>query len=472
MRARRAPLASTHDHPHIPEPPMTAHGYPESHVLYRKLGRRYPRIVHAKGCYLYDSAGKRYLDGCGGAYVVNVGHGVSEIADAIGCQAATVAYVNGTVFTNDAVEELAAELAPLCPGDLDLVFPLTSGSEAVEAALKIARQHWIEGGQAEKQKVLAFAPSYQGNTLLAMSASSRESYRSSFRPWLVPVAHAPAPYAYRCECRGQPPPCAACSGDAVEATILREGPETVAALIAEPVGGSATGASVPAPGYWRRIREICDRYEVLWVADEVLTGAGRTGTWSALEPYGVSPDLLILGKGIAGGYAPLSAVVAPRRLIDRLAKHSGVVLHAQTFSHHATLCAAGVATIRYLRKHQLVERCRVMGQVLHESLGQLRSSSLVGDIRGRGLLAGIEFVADRETRRPFPRAARVAETFADAALELGLVVWPNSGHLSDGTGDLALLAPPFIISHEQIEEMIALLQQALERTAARIGAQR
>jgi hypothetical protein len=451
---------------------MTALGYPESHVLYRKLDRRYPRIVRAEGCYLYDSAGKRYLDGCGGAYVVNVGHGVSEIADAIGCQAATVAYVNGTVFTNDAVEELAAELAPLCPGDLDLVFPLTSGSEAVEAALKIARQYWIEGGQTEKQKVIAFAPSYHGNTLLAMSASSRESYRSSFRPWLVPVAHAPAPYAYRCECRGQPPLCAACSGDSLEATILREGPETIAALIAEPVGGSATGASVPAPGYWRRVRQICNRYDVLWVADEVLTGAGRTGTWSALEPYGVHPDLLILGKGIAGGYAPLSAVVAPRRLIDCLAKHSGVVLHAQTFSHHATLCAAGVATIRYLRKHQLVERCRVIGKVLHESLGQLRSSSLVGDIRGRGLLAGIEFVADRETRRPFPRAARVAETFADVALEQGLVVWPNSGHLSDSTGDLGLLAPPFIISQEQIEEMIALLQQVLERTAARIGAQR
>lgn len=448
---------------------MTDHSHPESHVFYRKLGRQYPRIVRAEGCYLYDAEGKRYLDGSGGAYVVNVGHGVSEIADALACQAATVAYVNGTVFTNDAVEELAGEIARLSPGDLELVYPLASGSEAVEAALKLARQYWVEADRPDKRKVLAFAPSYHGNTLLAMSASSREPYLSYFRPWLVPIVRVPAPYPYRCECRGAPPLCPACNGDAVEATILREGPETIAALIGEPVGGSATGASVPEAAYWRRVREICDRHDVLWVADEVLTGAGRTGTWSALEPYGAVPDLLILGKGIAGGYAPLSTVVAPRRLVDRLARGSGLVLHAQTFSHHATLCAAGVATIKYLRRHRLIERCAAMGQVLHQRLQELRSSPIVGDVRGRGLLAGIEFVADKERRRPFPAAARVAETVAANALALGLLLWPNSGHLGDGTGDLALLAPPFIITEEQIAEMTALLAQAIARTADKVG---
>jgi adenosylmethionine-8-amino-7-oxononanoate aminotransferase len=338
----------------------------------------------------------------------------------------------------------------------------------VEAALKLARQYWIERGRSGKEKVIALAPSYHGNTLLAMSASSREPYRTYFRSWLAPVVHAPAPYSYRCDCRGQAPLCPTCSGDAIESVILQEGSATIAALIAEPVGGSSTGASAPAEGYWRRVREICDRHEVLWIADEVLTGAGRTGTWSALEPYGAVPDLLILGKGIAGGYTPLSALVAPRRLVDTVAKGSGAVLHAQTFSHHATLCAAGVATIKYLRRHRLIERARDMGPLLHQQLAGLRSSPMVGDVRGRGLLAGVEFVADKDTRQPFPASARVAEKVAASALELGLVVWPNAGHLSDGTGDIVLLAPPFIVTEEQIHEISLLLGQAITRTAEQL----
>jgi adenosylmethionine-8-amino-7-oxononanoate aminotransferase len=445
---------------------MTDHPQTPSHVFYRKLGRRYPRIVRAEGCYLWDAAGKRYLDGSGGAYVVNLGHGVSEIADALACQAATVAYVNGTMFTTDPVEEFAAEIAHLSPGNLEMVFPLGSGSEAVEAGLKIARQYWLESGRSSKHKVLALNPSYHGNTLLAMSASTREPYRARFSSWLVHTLHVPAPYSYHCECQGREPLCSACSGDAIEAAVLQEGPERIAALIGEPVGGSATGATVPPSGYWKRVREICDRYDILWVADEVLTGAGRTGTWSALEPYGAVPDIMILGKGIASGYVPLSAVVVSRHLVDRLAEGSGGVLHAQTFSHHATLCAAGLATVRYLRRHRLIERCAEMGQILHQRLEELRSFPLIGDVRGRGLLAGIEFVADKEQHRPFPARAKVAEQFAAHALELGLVLWPNSGQLSDGSGDLAMLAPPFVITEDQIDELIALLRQALERTAA------
>jgi adenosylmethionine-8-amino-7-oxononanoate aminotransferase len=220
------------------------------------------------------------------------------------------------------------------------------------------------------------------------------------------------------------------------------------------------------------VRAICDRHEVLLVADEVLTGAGRTGTWSALEPYGVAPDIMILGKGIAGGYAPLSAVVAPRRIVDVLARGSGSFLHAQTFSHHPTLCAAGVATIRYLRKHHLIERCNKMGRVLHQQLQRLKRFSCVGDVRGRGLLAGIEFVREPSTREPFPSAMKVADTFARTALELGVVVWPNAGQLEDGTGDLVMLAPPFVITEEQIEAMVSILEQTAERTLERFEAAR
>lgn len=418
---------------------------------------------------MYDEDGHRYLDGSGGAYVVNLGHGVSEIADALACQARTLAYVTGTAFTHDAVEELAAELARVNPGDLDLVYPLGSGSEAVEAALKLTRQYWVESGRSEKHRVVALTPSYHGNTLLALSVSSRESYRGAFREWLVDVVRAPAAYPYHCECNGRAPFCPACNGDAIEAAIQAAGPETIAALIGEPVGGSSTGASVPQPEYWRRVRAICDRYQILLVADEVLTGAGRTGSWSALEPYEVVPDVLVLGKGLAGGYVPLSAVVAPRRLVDALARGSGSFFHAQTFSHHATLCAAGVATIKYLRRHRLIERCAAMGQVLHQRLDQLRGFPMVGDVRGRGLLAGIELVEDRNSRRPFKSSVRVADRLAATALELGLVVWPNAGHLEDGTGDLVMLAPPFVIDQEQIGEMVTLLGQALERVAAEVG---
>jgi adenosylmethionine-8-amino-7-oxononanoate aminotransferase len=449
---------------------MTSDHPGQSHVFYRKLTRRYPRVVRGEGCWLYDTDGRKYLDAVGGAFVANVGHGVREIAEALVRQAERVAYLNGTAFTSDPVEEFAAEIARRSPGDLELVYPLSSGSEAVEAALKLARQYWVETGEPARRKLIALSPGYHGNTLLALSASAREHYKTYFREWLVDVVRVPAPYAYRCECHGAPPLCPSCSGEAVEAAILREGPETVAAVIAEPVGGSSSGASVPAPEYWRRVRAACDRHRVLLVADEVLTGAGRTGTWSALEPYGIAPDIMTLGKGIAGGYVPLSAVVAPRRLAEALAQGSGALLHAQTFSHHAVLCAAGVATLRYLREHALIERCAAIAPEFHRRLGALRDLPCVGDVRGRGLLAGIEFVADPVTGVPFPRSARFAEAFAESALDAGLVVWPNVGQADGINGDLAMLAPPFVVSHEEIDLIVQRFGEALRATVERIGA--
>jgi adenosylmethionine-8-amino-7-oxononanoate aminotransferase len=445
---------------------MPERRYPEGSVFYRKLTRTFPTIVRGEGCWLYDDRGRRYLDACGGALVANLGHGVTAIADAMAAQARRLAYVNASAFTHEAVEELAVEIAALSPGDLRRVYPLSSGSEAIEAALKLARQYWVEAGKPSKHRIVALAPSYHGNTLLALSASAREHYRTYFREWLVEVERIPAPYAYRCECGGTPPLCRACSGAALEEALVRLGPETVAAFVAEPVGGSSTGASVPPPGYFRRVRELCDRYQVLFIADEVLTGAGRTGTWSAMEPFGAAPDLMTLGKGIAGGYAPLSAVVAPDRIVDVLAAGSGGLMHAQTFSHHAVLCAAGVATIRYLREHHLIERCATLGASFHRALEPLRALPHVGDVRGRGLLAGIEFVEDPETRAPFPRAACFAEAFTAAALREGLVVWPNVGHADGRNGDLVMLAPPFVISDEEIAEIVARFGRALERVAA------
>ncbi len=459
---------------------MSPYQYPASHVFYRKLTRRFPLIVKGEGVWLIDSEGNRILDGSGGAFVANLGHGIPEIGRAMAEQAGKVAYLNGTAFTNEAVEALAAELSTLAIGDLDKFYFLGSGSEAVEAALKLARQYWVETGKPTKHKVIALFPAYHGNTLLALSASAREHYKTYFREWLVDVHRIPAPYPYRCECGGQgvgraaEPPgrgaaeCPVCSGNVLEAAIEELGAENVAAFIAEPVGGSSTGHSVPAPGYFKRIREICDRHKVLFIADEVLVGAGRTGTWAAIEPYGVVPDIMTFGKGITGGYAPLSCVAAPERLLDPIARGSGALLHAQTFSHHPVLAAAGLAAVRYLRQHHLIERSAAMGVIFHQKLAALRDLPLVGDIRGRGLLAGVEFVADRGSRAPLPRKLKFAETFAEQALAAGLMTWANMGQ-ANGEGDLSCLAPPFVITEPEIDAIVERFVTAYEKTVEKTG---
>jgi adenosylmethionine-8-amino-7-oxononanoate aminotransferase len=442
---------------------MPERRYPSGNVFYRKLAKSYPLIVRGEGCWLWDEDGHRYLDACGGAFVANLGHGLSVVGDAMAEQARRVAYVNGTAFTHRPAEAFATELAGLLPAPLMRVYPLGSGSEAVEAALKCARQYWAELGRPSKQRIVALTPSYHGNTLLALSASAREHYRRLYGSWLVDVARVPAPYVYRCDCRGSEPLCPACSGAALEQTIQELGPETVAAFIAEPVGGSSTGASVPPPGYFRRVRELCDRYEVLFVADEVLTGAGRTGTFTAIEQFGVAPDLMTLGKGIGGGYAPLSALVATDRVARVVAEGSGGLVHAQTFSHHPVLCAGGLAALRYLSEHRLVARAAETGRVLHRELEALRALPHVGDVRGRGLLAAVEFVADPVTRAPFPRGDGFVEAFTAAALAEGLVVWPNVGHADGTNGDLVMIAPPFVISEPEIAEIVARFTRSLER---------
>ena len=436
-----------------------AYRYPESPVFYRSLTRDYPLAVRGEGCWIEDSDGKRYLDAAGGAFVASIGHGVGEIGEAMAAQAGRIAYVNGTAFTNEAVEGLAERLVARTPA-LGKAYILGSGSEAVEAALKLARQYWIECGQPGKHRVIALAPAYHGNTMLALSASAREHYRKFWREWLIDVRRIPAPYAYRCSCSGAPS-CPSCSGSALEAAILEEGADQVAAFIVEPVGGSSTGASVPRDSYLRTIREVCDRHRVLLIADEVLCGAGRTGTWTATEQWRVDPDILTLGKGIGGGYAPVSAVLARDEIVATIARGSGALMHAQTFSHHAVTCAAGVATLDYLSKHRLVERCARMAPTFHEKLQRLRALPSVGDVRGIGLLAGVEFVADVATRAPFPRSARFAERFARAAQEAGLIIWPNVGQADGVNGDLALLAPPFTISEGEIDEIVDRFALAL-----------
>jgi adenosylmethionine-8-amino-7-oxononanoate aminotransferase len=436
-----------------------ARRYPETGVFYRALDREFPMIVRGEGCWLIDDKGRRYLDACGGAYVANLGHGVSEVAEAVADQIRRVAYVNGTAFTNEPAEGLAAELRTLNPKGLDFAYFLSSGSEAVEAALKLARQHWVESGKPGKHKIIARTPGYHGNTMLALSASAREHYKKLFGPWLIPVTMIPAPYPYRCE-PGSP----AMTADALEEAILREDAGTVAAFIAEPVGGSSTGGSAPPKDYYKRVREICDKHSVLFIADEVLCGSGRTGKWAAIDHFGATPDIMTLGKGLSGGYVPLSAVIATEKVIAPIAKGSGGLKHAQTFSHSPAICAAGLAAVRHIKKHGLVDRCARMGAVLQRKLSPLKELPSVGDVRGLGLLAGIEFVSDKKTKAPFPRRLKFAETFVAAAQEAGLIVWPNVGHADGENGDLVMVAPPFTISEEEIDEIVSRFKIALKNT--------
>ena len=439
-----------------------------SAIFYRSLKKSLPRIVSGQGCWLTDDAGKRYFDACGGAFVANLGHGVAEIAQAVGRQLEQVAYVNGTAFTNEPAEELAGELSDLMPKGLGKFYFLSSGSEAVEAALKMARQYWAERGKPGKHKIIARAPGYHGNTLLALSASARGHYKVLYGDWLVPVPMIPAPYPYRCGCQGAPD-CPACSGSALEDAILKEGAGSVAAFIAEPVGGSSTGASVPRPDYYRRIRDICDANEVLFVADEVLCGAGRTGRWTAIERYGVRPDIMTMGKGLSGGYVPLSMVAASDQVHAAIKQGSGAFNHAQTFSHAPSICSAGLAAVRYIKKNKLVARAESVGAVLQTKLSALKSLPGVGDVRGIGMLAGVEFVADKAEKTPFPRELKVAERFADNAREAGLVVWPNYGQWR-GAGDLALIAPPFVITEGEIDDIVSLFSKAWPKTLDQIKA--
>ena len=430
-------------------------------VFHRHLKHSYPRVVRGEGCWLFDDQDNAYLDGSGGALVANLGHGLHEIAHAIGRQAETVAYASGAIFSNEPVAELAAELDEVLPEPLAYSYFLCSGSEAIEASVKLARQYWRERGRGDKWKVVSRVPSYHGNTLTALSLSGREHYRAIYGPLLTDFPRVPAPDRYR------RPHGDTWDGTGVIREIERQGPETVAAFLAEPVIGSSLGAMAPEPEYYQRIAEACRELGVLFIADEVMAGMGRTGRWFSFEHFGVVPDVVVCGKGLSGGYAPLSAVIASREIVETIRDGSGAFVHAQTYSHMPLTAAAGVATLRYIKANGLVEHVASMEELFFGKLDALRAHRAVGDVRGRGFLAGVELVADRESKRPYPRSEKVAERVAAAALANGLVVWSNAGHLEDGDGDILMIGPSFTISTDEIDEIVARLKRALEQTLGR-----
>ena len=437
-------------------------GSKKSYVFYRDLTRALPQIVRGEGVYLYDNHDNKYLDASGGALVVNIGHGVEEIAMALAVQAKTIAYVNGLQFTNEPVEALAGEIASVMPGPLNRVYFLTSGAEATEAAIKLARQYWVEKGLEKKFKVISHTPGYHGGTLGALMVSGRPSAKRFYHPLMHDFPFIPAPVCYRCPLDKTYPACGVFCAYELEEVIQREGPETVSAFIAEPIIGASAGAVTPPKEYFQIVRDICLRHQVLFIADEILTGLGRTGSWLAIDHYDALPDMVLLGKGLGGGYAPLSALVTREDIVHPIASGTGAFVHGLTFAHTPVICTAGLATLRYLKAYRLVQRSAELGAYLSERLQQLIDFPFVGDIRCKGLLAGIEFVEDRETKRPYPRTCRLAEKIYEHALKNGLVLWTNVGHVDGESGDLIMIGPPFTITCGQIDELIERLIETLK----------
>jgi adenosylmethionine-8-amino-7-oxononanoate aminotransferase len=431
-----------------------------SHVFPRVLDRELPTAVSAEGVWITDSDGRRYLDGSGGAIVLNLGHGDLALAEAAAGQLARTQYVHPTMFTTEAVEAYADEVASLLPMDDARIYPVSGGSEAVETALKMARTYHLARGEGSRTIVIARRTSYHGNTLGALDASGKEPLRRPYTPWLGRFLHAPPAYEYRCENPQHPEACDRWHAGELERMLQQAGPDSVAAFIAEPVAGATLAAAVPCEGYWAAVAEVCHRHGVLVIADEVMTGFGRTGRWFGLDHWDVRPDILAAGKGSTSGYVPFGFAAASSDVFETVAAQGFV--HGFTWSHNALGAAVGSAVIRRLREDGLVDRSRDLGERVRKDLATaLDGCPAVGDVRGRGLMIGVELVRDPVTKEPFQRVERVTERVLAAAREAGLLLYSSTGHADGTNGDLIMLGPPFVITDDEAGMLV-------ERTAAAI----
>jgi adenosylmethionine-8-amino-7-oxononanoate aminotransferase len=448
---------------------MTRVQWPEGHVLLRNLTRSYPVIAHGEGIWLVDVDGRRWLDGASGAFVAGLGHGRSDIAQAMADQAGRVGYVNGTQFTSTPTEALAAALCAHAPAGLDRAFFLSSGSEAVEAAVKFVRQVQVERGELERTRMLTRTPSYHGNTLYALSLSGRPHYRTMYGPMLSDAEVLRSPYPYRPAVPGGDDEAqVAWHVRELEETIARVGAHRIAGFIAEPVVGSSAGAAVPPPGYFPAMVEVCRRHEILVIADEILCGFGRTGYRFACEAVHFEPDVLVMGKALGGGVAPLSAVLVKTAHVELMRRGTGSFLHAQTYLQMPAITAAGLAAVRCLEDEGLVDNARVqggrLGRLLQERILPIPG---VGSVQGIGLLWGVELVADRSTKAPFARSRKVAERVTQTLFDEGLIVWPNVGQADGHSGDLLMVGPPLVIDADGVDTLIDRLEAGLRAFFAR-----
>ncbi|MFI5446624.1 aspartate aminotransferase family protein [Polaromonas sp. UC242_47] len=439
-----------------------------THVFHRQLQRKPPVAVSGQGVYLTDAQGKTYIDASGGAAVSCLGHGHPHVLAAMHAQIDKLAYAHTSFFTTEVAEELADQLIRTAPQGMSHVYFVSGGSEAVEATLKMARQYFVEIGQPQRTHFIARKQSYHGNTLGALAIGGNQWRREPFAPILIPATHVSPCYPYREQQAGETPEQYGLRlAKELEDAILAKGADSVIAFVAETVGGATAGVLAPVPGYFKAVREVCDRYGVLLILDEVMCGMGRTGTLHACEQDGVSPDLLAVAKGLGGGYQPIGAVLAQKKIVDAMREGSGFFHHGHTYLGHAIACAAALAVQQVFERDQLLPQVRARGdflqQLMHHSWGE---HPHIGDIRGRGLFWGIELVQDRAKKTPFDPARKLHSRIKQEAMARGLMVYPMGGTVDGRYGDHVLLAPPFISSETELAMVVDRLGSAMDAAIA------
>jgi adenosylmethionine-8-amino-7-oxononanoate aminotransferase len=431
-----------------------------SHVFPRVFDRVLPTAVEAEGVWITDADGKQYLDGAGGAIVVNVGHGVLEVMEAVTAQLQKTQFVHGTAFTTEALEAYAGEVAEVLPVDGARIYPVSGGSEAVETAIKMARAYHLARGEPSRVAIIGRRSSYHGNTIGTLDAGGKEPLRKPYTPWLGRFLHAPAAYEYRCPNPAHPQGCGAWHAAELDRLIVQAGPARMAAFVAEPIAGATLAAAVPCEDYWPSVAEVCRRHGVLVIADEVMTGFGRSGRWFGADHWGLRPDILTAGKGTTSGYVPFGFAAASRDVFETVS--AGGFVHGFTWSHNALGAAAARAVLKKLRDDDLVDRSATLGDRLLRDLSQeLEDCAVVGDVRGLGTMIGVELVRDRETKESFGRSERATERVVASAREAGLLLYSSTGHVDGTNGDLVMLGPPFCLSDDEAATLV-------ERTAAAI----
>lgn len=433
-----------------------------SHIFPRHTKANLPTVQSGKGVYLYDTDGKQYFDGSGGAAVSCLGHGDRDVIDAIKAQLDEVEYAHTSFMTSKPAEELADKLIGLAPEGIDRVYLVSGGSEAVESALKLARQYFWEQGQTSRKYFIARKQSYHGNTLAALATGGNEWRRAPFSPLMIATSHISACYEYRGRVEGESAEqYGQRTANELETEINRLGAENVIAFVAEPVVGATLGAVPPVEGYFKRVREICDTYGILLILDEVMCGMGRTGTMFASEQEGISADIITIAKGLGAGYQPIGAMLCSDEIYRVIEDGSGFFQHGHTYLGHPTAAAASVAVINKLVDNDLMNRTQVMGQKLQSALqDSFGHHPHIGDIRGRGLFRGLEIVEDRETKQPFSPEKAIHKKVKKAAIDVGLFCYPMGGTIDGVQGDHVLLAPPFIMEDKHIDEITDKLSKA------------
>jgi adenosylmethionine-8-amino-7-oxononanoate aminotransferase len=430
----------------------------------RNLRKEYPVAVRGEGCWITAADGRRYLDASGQAAVVSIGHGVKEIGRAMAEQSNQIAFAHTTQFHSEPAEKLAARVLAMAPRNFrngGRVYFTSGGSEATETAIKLARQYFLESKQPSRYRVVARKQSYHGSTLGAMSISGNVGRRAPYAPMIPEWGHVAPCFCYHCPFDKTYPECKVACADDLDVYLRGNDPSTVTAFVFEPVVGATLGAAPAVDGYTARISEICRAHGILLIADEVMTGMGRTGKPFASEHWGLEPDILLTGKGIASGYAPLGAVLVAPHIVETFEKGTAAFMHGFTYQAHPVATAAGNAVFDYLEGQKLFDRVAPAGGTLRRSLAKLESHSHVGEVRGLGLLQGVEFVKDKTTREPFDKATGIAEKIRQAALEKSVLVYPGQGTVDGTRGDHVLLAPPFIIKPEECDLIAGALQYAL-----------